>query len=391
MVRLHSIPLISWLVIIMKTARQFVDAGVEFLYEEGSLCCVAPDECKDDLVAEVRRRVALIAPQLPKDGVVPIIKIAAFEEKRWGACMTCGDQIAHFAGGMCPLCILSLRKALQESGRFDPKPVPVALVAPVIPAMSPPASRPKVSLHKCHAFGCKVSVPERYLMCGPHWKMVSSELQARVWDTYVEGQEIRKDPTPEYIQAQIAAVRWVAKKEGKMPVEKERALLTEAAVPTVAAPESIAVPTPVDEYIVYIEAFSEKNRSAYCVLITRGENSFDTSELLSGNSSVDEAYCEGFVKALELITDKQAPVAICVASSLWNLAAEMPAWPKESAASTKARAVWKQTKLVRKQHATRIFASSEGAGTAIMRARQLAYLEVNPGGIWAPKDLPADG
>lgn len=369
MVRLHAIPLIFTLDVTMKTARQFVDAGVEFLYEEGSLCCVAPDECKDDLVAEVRRRVDLIAPQLPKDGIVPIIKIAAFEEKRWGKCMTCGDPIAHFAGGMCPLCILALRKALQESGRFDPKPAPVAPVA------LPAADRPKVSLHKCHALGCKVNVPERYLMCGPHWKMVSSELQARVWDTYVEGQEIRKDPTPEYLQAQMAAVRWVAKKEGKMLPER----LQDAS--------SAAANVLVDEYFVYVEAFSENHRSAYCVLITRGENSFDTSELLSGNSSIDEAYCEGFAKALELITDKQAPVAICVAPSLWNLVIEMPAWPKESAASTKARAVWRKTLLARTQQETRIFASSEGVGATITRARQLAYLEVNPGGIWAPQEI----
>lgn len=356
----------------MKTARQFVDAGVEFLYEDGSLCCVAPDECKDDLVAEVRRRVALIVPQLPKDGVVPIIKIAAFEEKRWGACMTCGDQIAHFVGGMCPLCILSLRKALQESGRFDPKPV-TAKQAELPPP--PAASRPKVSLHKCHALGCKLNVPERYLMCGSHWKMVSSELQARVWDTYVEGQEIRKDPTPEYIQAQKAAVRWVAKKEGKMLPERLQDASSAAAIVSV------------DEYFVYVEAFSENHRSAYCVLITRGENSFDISELLSGNSSIDEAYCEGFAKALELITEKQAPVAICVAPSLWNLAIEMPAWPKESAASTKARAAWKQAKIAREKHPTRIFASSEADGRIITRARQLAYLEVNPGGIWAPEEI----
>lgn len=69
--------------------------------------------------------------------------------------------------------------------------------------------------HVCHAEGCEVAVPPRMLMCLTHWRMVPRELQRRVWATYVEGQEIRKDPTPEYMEAQRAAVEAVAIKEGR--------------------------------------------------------------------------------------------------------------------------------------------------------------------------------
>lgn len=69
--------------------------------------------------------------------------------------------------------------------------------------------------HVCHAVGCDVGVPPRMLMCLRHWRMVPRELQRRVWATYVAGQEIRKDPTAEYMEAQRAAVDAVAAKEGR--------------------------------------------------------------------------------------------------------------------------------------------------------------------------------
>jgi hypothetical protein len=72
-----------------------------------------------------------------------------------------------------------------------------------------------MSEHKCHAEGCNVLVPPRLLMCLRHWRMVPLELQRRVWATYVSGQEIRKDPSPEYLAAQEAAVQAVARKEAQ--------------------------------------------------------------------------------------------------------------------------------------------------------------------------------
>ncbi len=58
------------------------------------------------------------------------------------------------------------------------------------------------------------------LMCFRHWSMVPSDVQARVWKAYVPGQEIRKDPTPEYLDVMQEAIRVVALKEGKSPQVK---------------------------------------------------------------------------------------------------------------------------------------------------------------------------
>lgn len=68
--------------------------------------------------------------------------------------------------------------------------------------------------HLCHASGCQRVVPERLLMCGPHWRMVPRVLQARVWDAYRPGQERTKDPSPEYLEAAQAAIEAVAEREG---------------------------------------------------------------------------------------------------------------------------------------------------------------------------------
>jgi hypothetical protein len=47
-------------------------------------------------------------------------------------------------------------------------------------------------------------------MCYQHWKLVPYKLQKAVWDHYVTGQEERKDPTPEYLDAAKAAIDAVA-------------------------------------------------------------------------------------------------------------------------------------------------------------------------------------
>lgn len=69
--------------------------------------------------------------------------------------------------------------------------------------------------HVCHAEGCNKPVRPRLLMCLMHWTMVPKALQKRVWATYVPGQEITKRPSPEYREAQRAAVEAVARAEGR--------------------------------------------------------------------------------------------------------------------------------------------------------------------------------
>jgi diadenosine tetraphosphatase ApaH/serine/threonine PP2A family protein phosphatase len=70
-----------------------------------------------------------------------------------------------------------------------------------------------MSTHTCHAKGCPVPVPPRLLMCSRHWRRVPAELKRRVWLTYRRGQEITKDPSPEYLEAMNAAIAAVAELE----------------------------------------------------------------------------------------------------------------------------------------------------------------------------------
>ena len=70
--------------------------------------------------------------------------------------------------------------------------------------------------HECHAEGCETPVPPRMLMCPKHWRMVPAQLKAGVWATYVPGQEVRKNPTGEYMVASQAAIDAVAVKEGRL-------------------------------------------------------------------------------------------------------------------------------------------------------------------------------
>jgi hypothetical protein len=65
--------------------------------------------------------------------------------------------------------------------------------------------------HECHAIGCHVRVPPRMFMCRMHWYMLPAEHRARIWAAYVPGQEVRKDPSEEYLavaeEAKLALAR----------------------------------------------------------------------------------------------------------------------------------------------------------------------------------------
>jgi len=70
--------------------------------------------------------------------------------------------------------------------------------------------------HRCHAVGCNTLVQPKFLMCGKHWSLVPNILKDRVWKTYRPGQEKTKDPSGEYLEAHLAAVRAVAEIEGRV-------------------------------------------------------------------------------------------------------------------------------------------------------------------------------
>lgn len=67
--------------------------------------------------------------------------------------------------------------------------------------------------HTCHALRCNVSVPPKMFMCRDHWYMVPKADRDTLWDLYVPGQEIRKDPTEAYIMHAMRCVNLVADKE----------------------------------------------------------------------------------------------------------------------------------------------------------------------------------
>lgn len=70
-------------------------------------------------------------------------------------------------------------------------------------------------MHICHALGCGKPVPPRLLFCLKHWRITPRYIQKLVWAHYVPGQEIRKDPTEEYLAVMKMAIDAVAEKEGR--------------------------------------------------------------------------------------------------------------------------------------------------------------------------------
>lgn len=72
--------------------------------------------------------------------------------------------------------------------------------------------------HTCHAEECEVHVPPKMFMCRRHWFTLPKALRDEIWLQYAVGQEMRMDPTPEYLNVAMRCVRFVAVKEGLIPV-----------------------------------------------------------------------------------------------------------------------------------------------------------------------------
>src|SRR5262252_8591235 len=70
-------------------------------------------------------------------------------------------------------------------------------------------ARLRTMAHICHATGCKVAVPPRMFMCQAHWLSLPEPLRHAIWRTYRRGQEVRKDPSPEYLEAARAAIKYL--------------------------------------------------------------------------------------------------------------------------------------------------------------------------------------
>lgn len=71
--------------------------------------------------------------------------------------------------------------------------------------------------HFCHAPGCKVEVPPKIFMCIRHWRKLPAALRQEIWRCYRPGQEVTKDPSPEYLAAAQRAKAYVADQESCAP------------------------------------------------------------------------------------------------------------------------------------------------------------------------------
>lgn len=67
--------------------------------------------------------------------------------------------------------------------------------------------------HTCHKPGCNVEVSPTLFMCKPHWFGLPLPLRKAIWLHYRKGQEVTKDPSPQYMEAAMAAVNWYRERE----------------------------------------------------------------------------------------------------------------------------------------------------------------------------------
>lgn len=63
--------------------------------------------------------------------------------------------------------------------------------------------------HECHWPGCKKQVPPAMWGCSYHWFKLPVGLRNKIWHNYEPGQEIRFDPSPEYIAAAKEVQQWI--------------------------------------------------------------------------------------------------------------------------------------------------------------------------------------
>lgn len=74
---------------------------------------------------------------------------------------------------------------------------------------APPGRAGEEVSHTCHWPGCEREVPPKLWGCKQHWFRLPKRLRDRIWATYRPGQEITKDPSPEYWEAAMDVQRWI--------------------------------------------------------------------------------------------------------------------------------------------------------------------------------------
>jgi hypothetical protein len=63
--------------------------------------------------------------------------------------------------------------------------------------------------HTCHWPGCSREVPPKMWGCKSHWFALPIHLRRRIWATYVQGQEVTKRVSGEYLDAAKAVQEWI--------------------------------------------------------------------------------------------------------------------------------------------------------------------------------------
>lgn len=64
-------------------------------------------------------------------------------------------------------------------------------------------------MHFCHWPGCEKEVPPRLWGCREHWRSLPLNLRMLILRAYRPGQEVTKDPSPEYIEAAMRVRQWI--------------------------------------------------------------------------------------------------------------------------------------------------------------------------------------
>lgn len=73
--------------------------------------------------------------------------------------------------------------------------------------------------HRCHWPGCPAEIPASLWGCRRHWFALPKAIRREIWRHYRKGQEITKDPSPQYIAAARAAREWIyANAQGELPL-----------------------------------------------------------------------------------------------------------------------------------------------------------------------------
>lgn len=102
------------------TAAELVAQGVVFI-RFGPYLLVEGPVGRADLLQTLRDEVARRVPHL--------CELPKATAGRYGQCEGCGDAIAHYTAGFCPLCSLARRKALELAGMPPLPPPPLEQVA----------------------------------------------------------------------------------------------------------------------------------------------------------------------------------------------------------------------------------------------------------------------